>query len=238
MQKYMYLFYPTCLPSLSCKIVLLQDSSASILIIVNISVFFNLLRVSNSQQYRKYARKKHNKCIFHLVFYTFNTRFIFQRQNSITISHASLSLYHNTMQPTHKKRILYSSTHILLSRSVSTFAPSIWPHLLSGSGCVRDDLSDRRVGLVLFAFLALRRQAGGQNPVAWETHAGYTCRKGYERTWADRAIARSTTNRFRRGFLSSPAVNDAILYPLSLRCIDRSRCLAIEPISIVVPPRL
>lgn len=36
--------------------------------------------------------------------------------------------------------------------------------------------------------------------------------------------------------LSSPAVNDAILCPSSLRCIDRSRCLAIEPISIVVPP--
>jgi len=52
MQKYMYLFYPTCLFSLSCKIVLLQDSSASILIIVNIFVFFSLLRVSNSQQYR------------------------------------------------------------------------------------------------------------------------------------------------------------------------------------------
>jgi len=83
---------------------------------------------------------------------------------------------------------------------------------LAGSGCVRDDLSGRRVGLVLFAFLVLRRQAGRQNPVAWETHAGYTCRKGYERTWADRPIARSATNRFRHGLLSSPAMNSALFF--------------------------
>lgn len=59
--------------------------------------------------------------------------------------------------------------------------------------------------------------------------------KGLRTHLSGSAVARSATNRFRRGLLSSPAVNGTILCPSSLRCIDRSRCLAIEPIPIVVP---
>lgn len=149
----------------------------------------------------------------------------FQYQNSITISYTSFS------QASEKTIPYLSWTRTLLfyvalqsSRHRQTSAP------FARSGCVRNDLSGRRVGLVLFAFLALCADTGRQveNPARHEKRTRDTrverLRNALERIGRSPREAGPIDSRSWAPLVAS----GAILCPCpSLRCTDRSRCLAI-----------
>ena len=171
------------------------------------------------------------------MFYTFNTRFIFQRQNSITISHASLSLYHDMMQPTHL-RIGFCILQRILFFLIALQPSHHRYDLISSRG---KRMRERR-------FIRPTRRSrpfcvSCAPPTGRQAESrGMRNARGIHVSKGLRTHLSGSTDREKRDQsipswapLVARREQRAILCPSSLRCIDRSRCLAIEPISIVVP---